>query len=108
MVPLLQTRNIRTGKLKALICSDDSGTGYAMEAFVPLSSAPFTESTVSVPPGAAGNFTAAHGVGHIPHAAIVEMTNGGAIWFQQPIKYDGTNLYLVASDRAATADIVLW
>lgn len=108
MIPLLQTRNIGTDKLKAIICSDDSGSGYATEAFIPLSSAPFTEIMVSASPGAPGNFTAAHGLGHIPHAAIVEMTSGGAIWFQQPSKYDRKNLYLVASDAAATADIILW
>jgi len=60
---------------------------------------------VSVTSSAAGNFTVAHGLGTKPQVAVIEMTSGGAIWFQTPTRYDGTDLYLVASDAGLTATV---
>ena len=57
---------------------------------------------VSLAPGAAGNFTVAHGLGTTPTLALIEMLSSGAIWFQNP-PWDATNLYLVASDTGITA-----
>ena len=66
------------------------------------------EVTVAAAPAAAGNFTLAHGLGRAPQHAIVMMTSSGAIWFQSPTLFDGTNLYLVASDAGVTAKVVVW
>jgi hypothetical protein len=57
---------------------------------------------VALAPGAAGNFTVAHGAGATPSAVVIEMKSSGAIWFQST-EYDATNLYLVASDGGLTA-----
>jgi hypothetical protein len=64
--------------------------------------------TVSVAPSAPGNFTVAHMLGRVPVCAIIQMTSGGAIWFQAPTSYDGTNLYLVASDAGVTGKVIVW
>lgn len=64
--------------------------------------------TVSVTPEAPGNFQVAHGLGRVPTAGIIQMTSSGTIWFQSPLMYDGTNLYLVASDGGVTAKILVW
>jgi hypothetical protein len=36
------------------------------------------------------------------------MTSAGAIWFQAPTSYDGTNIYFVASDAGVTGKVVVW
>jgi hypothetical protein len=64
--------------------------------------------TVSVAPSVPGNFTVAHILGRVPVCAIIQMTSGGAIWFQTPTSYDGTNLYLVASDAGVTGKVIVW
>lgn len=53
----------------------------------------------------AGNFTLAHNLGTIPTSVVIEMTQGGTVWFQ-PVRYDATNLYLVASDIGLTG--IIW
>jgi hypothetical protein len=62
---------------------------------------------VSVVPSAPGNFTVPHGLGRAPHAAIIYMASGGAIWWQSS-RWDATNLYLVASAAGITAEVQLW
>jgi hypothetical protein len=75
---------------------EDSGS-----AWVNVSPSGVSITPVPLAPSAPGNFTVAHGLGAAPVAAPIEMTSGGAIWFQTP-GYDATNLYLVASDAGVT------
>ncbi len=63
---------------------------------------------VSAAPSAPGNFTLQHFLGRTPVGAAIQMTSAGAIWFQSATMYDGTNLYLVASDAGVTARILIW
>ncbi len=56
----------------------------------------------------AGNLTVKHGAGCKPSRVSVEMTSGGHFWFQKPVSYDETNLYLVASDEGLTARVLVW
>jgi hypothetical protein len=63
---------------------------------------------VSVTSSAAGNCTVPHLLGRVPICAIIQMTSGGAIWFQTPTSYDGVNLYLVASDAGLTGRVIVW
>jgi hypothetical protein len=63
---------------------------------------------VSVAPSAPGNCTVPHLLGRVPTCAIIQMTSGGAIWFQTPSSYDGVNLYLVASDAGLTGRVIVW
>jgi len=63
---------------------------------------------VSVASSAQGNCTVPHLLGRVPLCAIIQMTSGGAIWFQTPTSYDGTNLYLVASDAGVTGKVIVW
>jgi len=62
---------------------------------------------VSVAPSAPGNGTVPHLLGRVPLCAVIQMTSGGAIWFQTP-SYDGENLYLVASDAGVTGRVIVW
>jgi hypothetical protein len=55
----------------------------------------------------AGNITVPHLLGRAPAGALIQMTSSGAIWFQSAM-YDGTNLYLVASDPTVTAKVQIW
>jgi hypothetical protein len=70
-----------------------------------MGSAPSAE--VSLAPSSAGNFTVAHGFGGTPALVLIEMTSGGNIWFQSS-RYDGTNLYLTASDAGITGKALLF
>ena len=63
---------------------------------------------VSVAPSGPGNVTVPHRLGRAPLCAIIQMTSGGAIWFQAPTSYDGTNLYLVASASNVTGKVIIW
>jgi hypothetical protein len=63
---------------------------------------------LTVAPGAVGNFTVPHLLGRSPVGALIQMTSSGGVWFQSSTMYDGTNLYLVASDPTVTAKVVLW
>jgi hypothetical protein len=78
-----------------LTSADASATGVAVIWTVPADQA------VALAPGAAGNFTVAHGLGTTPQLALVEMLSSGAIWFQST-PWDVTNLYLTASDDSVT------
>jgi hypothetical protein len=74
--------------------------------------AALTAGQVAAAPSAPGNFTLAHGLGRAPYAAAICMTSGGAIWFQTngdgSLKWDSTNLYLVASAAGLTARVLVW
>ena len=63
---------------------------------------------VSVASSAAGNCTFPHLLGRVPICAIIQMTSNAIIWFQTPTSYDGTNLYLVASDAGVTGKVIVW
>lgn len=63
---------------------------------------------VSAAPSTPGNFSVEHFLGRAPVGAVIRMTSGGAIWFQNPTDVDGTKLYLVASDSEVTAKVLLW
>ena len=63
---------------------------------------------VAASPAAAGNFTLPHGLGRTPVGAVIQMTSGGAIWFQAAGMFDGTNVYLVASDAGVTGKVQVW
>jgi hypothetical protein len=63
---------------------------------------------LSVASSAPGNCTVPHLLGRVPLCAIIQMTSGGAIWFQTPTSYDGVNLYLVASDAGLTGKVIVW
>ncbi len=67
---------------------------------------------IGATPAAPGNFVVPHGLGAAPFGAIICMTSGGAIWFQTNVdgslKWDSTNLYLVASAAGVTARILVW
>jgi hypothetical protein len=56
---------------------------------------------------APGPFTLAHNLGVVPGSVIIEMTSGGAVWFQA-VRYDVNNLYLVASDAGLTGYAVVF
>lgn len=63
--------------------------------------------SVSFTSTAPGNATIAHELGSAPIWASVIMTSPGAIWFQSPVQWDSTNLYLVASDTGVSCIIEL-
>jgi len=65
--------------------------------------------SVAAAPTAAGDLALQHYLGRTPIAAAIQMTSGGAIWFQAA-RYDATNLYLVSSSGAGdvTARVVVW
>lgn len=65
--------------------------------------------TVSIPfdTAAPGDFTLAHNLGIVPTTVILEFTDGGTVWFQD-VRYDATNLYLVASDTGITGYAIVW
>jgi len=64
--------------------------------------------SLTVAPGVAGNIAVPHLLGRTPRGALIQMTSSGAIWFQSSTMYDGTNLYLVASDPTVTAKVQIW
>jgi hypothetical protein len=63
---------------------------------------------VSVAPSASGDFRVPHLLGRVPVCAILRMTSPGSIWFQTATRYDGSFLYLVASDSGITGEVVIW
>ncbi len=64
--------------------------------------------SINITCAAAGNGSVAHLLGRAPLCAIIQMTSGGAIWFQTPTSYDGTRIYFVASDAGVTARVIVW
>lgn len=67
-----------------------------------------TPTEFNLAPGAAGNFSVAHGLGVIPKwVSPPQMTSSGEIYFQST-RYDDTNIYLVASDASVTGKIHAW
>jgi hypothetical protein len=61
---------------------------------------PFTSS--------AGDFTIAHGLGFTPRAAVVSMADLGAVVFQRPLRWDGTNFYLQGSAAGLEGFVEVW
>jgi hypothetical protein len=72
---------------------------------IPSPSAAHTE--IALAPGAGGNFSVAHGLGSTPGLVLIQMTSGGAIWFQTT-RYDATNINLVASDAGLTGYAIVF
>ena len=62
---------------------------------------------VPVTAPAAGSLNVAHHLGRAPLGALICMTSSGGVWFQSSM-WDGTNLYLVASEAGVTAKVLLW
>lgn len=55
-----------------------------------------------------GNFSVAHGLAQVPRrAGPVVMTSGGLVYFQTP-RFDGTDLFLTASDDNLTGYVQVW
>lgn len=65
-------------------------------------------STINVTAPNAGNFSVTHYLGRVPAGALIMMTSAGSIWFQVGLKWDGANLYLVASAAELTAEVMVW
>ncbi len=67
------------------------------------------QASVTIPftTSAPGNFTLAHNLGMVPTTVIIELTAGGAIWFQTP-RYDSMNLYLVTSGIGITGVVIVF
>ena len=57
---------------------------------------------------AGGNFTIPHGMGAVPTSVVIRMDSDAAIWLQSPLGFDGTNLYLVASEDGITGEAEIW
>lgn len=68
---------------------------------------PTAPTIVALTPTIGGNFTVAHGLSATPTYAVIQMTSDGEIWFQTP-QYDGTNLYLTASDGEITGNALVF
>lgn len=69
--------------------------------------APTLIKEIALNPTEPGNFQVAHGLPTTPSAVAIEMTSNGQIWFQNT-RYDGTNLYLVASGYPVTGFAKVW
>lgn len=78
---------------------------------IPIPGAGGTQATVypvALAPGAAGNFTIAHGAPTAPTFVLIVMSSGGAAWLQSPTGFDATNLYLTAGDAGITGTAYVW
>ena len=84
-----------------LVASDAGVSGTALCFMSP----PDAELTVA--PIYKGDFSIPHGLGVTPALALVQMTSGGAIWFQTP-PYDATNINLVSSDAGVGGNVYVW
>jgi hypothetical protein len=88
------------------------GTNWETDRGIGAAIAPvgavITVTQIALAPGAAGNFSVAHGLGVTPKFVLIQMTSGGNIWMQTPTLFDATDLYLVASDPGATALATIW
>jgi hypothetical protein len=84
------------------IVTTSASTVVAVQQATPIFGA------INVAPSAPGNGTVPHLLGRAPLCAVIQMTSGGAIWFQTPTSYDGTNIYFVASDAGITGRVIVW
>ncbi|MGH3429167.1 MAG: phage tail protein, partial [Mycobacteriales bacterium] len=57
---------------------------------------------------AGGMLTIPHSLGTTPKLVLIQMTSDGNVWFQTPLRYDASNIYVVASDAGVTAKAILW
>jgi hypothetical protein len=62
---------------------------------------------IQVMAAAAGNLEWSHNLGRAPLGVLIYMTSGGALWFQ-PMKWDQSKLYLVASEAGVSAEVQVW
>lgn len=53
-----------------------------------------------------GNFVIPHGLSSAPEVCYIELRSDGAMWFQ-PARYDGTNIYLSASEVGVAARVYI-
>ena len=65
------------------------------------------DATLNAAPGAAGNFSIAHGLANAPSRIQILPTSAGAIW-AQAVPVDAANVNLVASDAGVTAIIYVF
>lgn len=63
---------------------------------------------LAITTSAPGDFTQPHLLGRAPLSPNLLMTAGGFIWWQDGTQFDGTNLYLTASDTGLTAVVILF
>lgn len=88
-----------------------SGVTATISAYKPPISGAFNlvgpATTLGVTSGAPGNFNVAHGLTTAPSRVEILMISGGAIWAQAPA-FDGTNVYLTASDIGVVAKILVY
>jgi hypothetical protein len=91
------------------LSASDIGVTAEVSVFPPASplniAIPATTLFVDSPAG--GNFTVTHGLGNVPSRIEILSTSNGAMWAQTPA-FDGTYIYLVASDEAVTAQISVY
>jgi len=92
----------RAGDALVGVVTTSASTVLAVQQATPLFGA------LSLAPTAPGKGTVPHLLGRAPLCAIIQMTSGGAIWFQTPTSYDGVNLYVVASDAGVTGKVIVW
>jgi hypothetical protein len=91
-----------------LTASAEGITGYAQVWSIIPAPLIVVRSRVSLAPADAGNFSVAHCLGRNPTLAVIRMTSGGAIWFQSPTRFDGTDLFLTASAGGITGYCEVW
>jgi hypothetical protein len=77
-------------------------TGAAWVNITPPAGLP--AAILAATPSGPGTFSIPHGLSAAPSAISVLMTSSGAIWAQSPA-FDGTNVYLEASDAGVTATV---
>lgn len=75
-------------------------------SFSASSSPAINPTIVALAPSLPGAFIVAHGFGATPKVVVINMNSGGGIYFQNT-PYDGTNLYLVATDGGVTGNAVI-
>jgi hypothetical protein len=58
-------------------------------------------------PTEGGRFVVPHGLPYEPKVVILQETSGGPIWWQNPLRFDATNLYLIgAPDVTGLAEVL--
>ena len=65
------------------------------------------DAEIALAPSAPGAFSVPHGLAQTPALVLVEMTSGGQVWFQAT-PWDGTIIYLEASDAGVTGKAEVW
>ena len=94
--------------IEAMEIDDETGIIYVGGIALTGGGSGAPSAEVALTPSDPGDFTVAHGLASTPSAVLIQMTSGGLIWFQTPLRYDDTNLYLVASDADITGNAEIW